>query len=117
MKENKKNLQSQEPLNIYSAKLKFTKEKNGQVSKDIVRVTIRYFKKRRIRRKDLRIPDYISTDELNWVRYRGKPISIYHRRNKGQGYVDNGGMIVHTDLCQKLEELVSKVCLENSKQT
>jgi hypothetical protein len=72
MKENKKTPQSQEPLNIYSAKLKFTKEKNGQVSKDMVRVTIRYSKKRHIRKKDFPVPDYINTFNLNWIRYRGK---------------------------------------------
>ena len=77
----------------------------------MVRVTIRYGKKGPTRKKDIIIPDYINIFNLNWIRYRGKPISIYHRRNKDD-YVDNGGMIVHTDLCQKLEELVKEVCFE-----
>ena len=116
MKENKKTPQSQEPLNIYSARLKFTKEKNGQISKDMVRVIIRYGKKGPARKKDLRIPNDINTFNLNWTKYRGKPICVYHRRSKDD-YVDNGGMIVHTDLCQKLEELVSKVCFEKTEHT
>jgi len=90
MKENKKTLQSQEQLNIYSAKLKFTKEKNGQVSKEMVRVTIRYGIKGPTRKKDLRVPDDINTFNLNWIRYKGKPISVYHRRSKDD-YVDKGG--------------------------
>lgn len=111
-----KNPQSQEEGDIYSAKLKFTKERNGQVSKEMVRVTIRYGIKGPTRKKDLQVPDNINTFNLNWTKYGGKPISVYHRRNKDD-YVDNVGMIVHTDLCQKLENLVSEICFEKTQYT
>lgn len=111
---------SQEFLDIYSAILKFTKEKNGQVSKDMVRVIIRYSRRGPTRKRDLEVPKnikdplYVNTDNLNWTKYQGKPISVYHRRSEDD-YINSIGISVHTNLCQRLEDLVSKVCFGNSK--
>ena len=66
---------SEEYLDIYSARLTFTKKKNEQVSKDMVRVVIRYDRKRHIRREDLKVPKDINTFNLNWTKYGGKPIA------------------------------------------
>jgi len=84
----------------------------------MVRVTIRYGKKGPTRKKDLPIPDYIDIDELNWTRYKGRPISVYHRTSNGQNYdyVDNRGITVFISLGQRLEDLVNKVCFGNSEQ-
>ena len=118
---------SEEYLDIYSARLTFTKKKNGQVSKDMVRVVIRY-KKRDPKKRDFQIPDkpnpddpkdlYINTDELHWVRYRGEVIAVYHRVSKnGQDYdyVNSRRICVHTILRSGLENLVEKVCFEKTR--
>lgn len=124
-----KNPQSQEELKIYSARLKFTKEKkeNGQV-KNMVRVTIRY-KKRDPKKRDFQIPNkpnpddpedlYINTEELHWVRYRGKDIAIYRRTSNGENYdyVIKSRINIPTALRYRLEGLVKKVCFENSDKT
>ena len=116
------NPQTEEEIYIYSAKLKFTK-KNGHVSEN-VRVTIRYTKKRSIRRKDFKIPndpkkdDYIDTFNLNWIKYRGKGIATYHRKGDDPDHhYTSGGIIISTKLGQKLEDLVKEACFENSGET
>lgn len=118
--------ESEEYLDIYSARLTFTKKKNGQVSKDMVRVVIRY-KKRDPEKRDFQIPDkpnpndpkdlYINTDELHWVRYRRKVIAVYHRVSKNDqdyDYVNSRRICVHTILRSGLENLVEKVCFEET---
>ena len=109
------NPQSKEELEIYSARLKFTKEKNGQVSKNMVRVVIRY-KKRYPKKRDLPIPKDIDTRDLAWKRYRGEDIAIYHREgdSKNYDYEIKSRINIPTALRHRLEGLVKKVCFENS---
>jgi len=109
--------QSQEELDIYSAIVKFTKEKNGHISEN-VRVIIRYGKKGHKRKKDLQVPGYIDTDELNWTKYKKEGIAVYHRVSNGQNYdyIDNRRICVHTILRENLEKLVSEVCFGNSNK-
>ena len=114
------NPQSKKELDIYSARLKFTKEKNGQVSKNIVRVVIRY-KKRDPKKRDLPIPKDIDTRDLAWKRYRGEDIAIYHREGDSKNYdyipFNKGGIRIPAALRHRLEGLVKKVCFENSDKT
>jgi len=107
------NPQSQEELEIYSARLKFTKEKNGQVSKEMVRVVIRY-KKRDPKKRDLPIPKDIDTSDLAWKRYRGEDIAIYRRTGNGENYdyVIKSRINIPTALRHRLESLVKEVCFE-----
>jgi len=109
------NPQSQEELYIYSAKLKFTKEKNGQVSKDMVRVVIRYGQRGPKRKKDLEVPKEINTGELEWRRYKGKNNSEYRRTGNSQDYDYEDSITkisIPTAIRHKLEGLVKEVCFE-----
>ena len=102
-------------LDIYSARLIFKKGKRDQGSSVIIK--IRYSKKGPTRKRNLQVPDYINTDELNWIKYRGEGISVYYRISNGQNYdyVDNRRITISTNLAQKLEELVCEVYSKNSK--
>ncbi|HUW43777.1 MAG TPA: hypothetical protein VMV95_02355 [Bacillota bacterium] len=105
--------QSEEYLEIYSARLTFKKEKKEHIS-DKVYVTIYYGKKKSKKKKDILIPENIDPDELNWM--KGKDIALYYRINyypskpENYDYIDSRGIAVSTSLCQKLENLVNKVC-------
>ena len=125
-----KNPETKEHVDLYSAILKFAKKKNGQISKNIVRIIIRYGKKGPTRKRDIGLPNnpkhknYIDTGDLEWTKYQGKPISVYHRANsvylrtneQNYDYVNSKGIIASTNLCQKLEDLVQKVCFKKSKK-
>jgi len=113
------NPQSKKEIDIYSAIVKFTKEKNGKVLKDMVHVIIRYGQRGPKRKKDLEVPKDIDTDKLEWRRYRGKPISEYRRTGNSQDYdyEHKRRISIPTALRYKLEGLVKKACFENSEQT
>jgi len=69
-----KNLETGIYEDIYSAVLKFKKKKNRQISKNIVRITIRYGKKGPVRKRDIWLPrnqehkNYINVDNLEWTK-------------------------------------------------
>ena len=111
-----KNPKSEEYLNIYSAIVKFTREKNGLVSEN-VRVIIYYDKKGSKRgskrKRDIKIPKEIDTGDLAWKKYKGKGIvAVYHRDGDSENYdyAPKGGINIHTGLGQKLEDLVKEAC-------
>ncbi len=126
-----KNPKTGEEINIYSAIIKFTKEKNEQGSKNMARVVIRSSKKEGKRKRDFQIPDepdpddpydlYIDTDKLEWRKYKGRGlVSTYHRSGNSENYdytpFSKGGIPLPTGLGQKLEYLVKKTCFENSNK-
>ena len=100
-----------QPLNFYDAKLTFRK-KEGE--KKIVTVAIRYTKKGHVRKKEFSEEDIndffqegISDENLCWKVYHKEYLAIYHRREANE-YIDRNHSIIHIDLGQKLERLVSE---------
>ena len=120
-----KNPETGKETYIYSAIIKFTKEKNEQISKNMARVVIRSSKKGGKRKRDFQIPDnpddpgYINIGNLEWRKCRGEGIvAVYHRTGDSENYdytpFSRGGVPVPTGLCQKLEHIVLKAYFENS---
>lgn len=90
-----------QPIDIYSAIVKFTKKIHGIN----VSVHIRYSKKEGIEKTKLPFPDNIRDEDLCWTVYSGERIAVYHREDNIE-YIDMKHSHVHTNLGQKLERLV-----------
>ena len=111
-----KNPRSEEEINIYSARLTFTKKKNenGQV-KNMVHIVIRYSQRGPKRKKDLEVPKDINIDELEWRRYKGRGSSEYRRTGNSENYdyaPKGEGVRIPAALRHQLEGLVKKTCFE-----
>ncbi|MDP3992535.1 MAG: hypothetical protein Q8P79_03465 [Nanoarchaeota archaeon] len=90
-----------QPIDIYSAIVKFTKKIHGIN----VSVHMRYSKKGGMKKTKLPFPDNIRDGDLLWTIYGGESISVYHREDNIE-YIDMNHSHVHTNLGQKLERLV-----------
>lgn len=107
-----KNPKTGKHANIYSARLTFVREKNGQV-RNTVYVTIHHNKSKK-NQKNLPVPEEIDTNELDWRKKNN--LAVYYRSENGENYdytSKGGGIMVPTGLCQKLEQLVLKAYFNN----
>ena len=89
--------ESKQSLDIYSAKLTFSKKKNR------VRVSLRFREEGRPREMDFFGIDELK--ELSWVRYHSDRIAVCHRVNE-EGTYSLNGIKSSESFSQQLEKLV-----------
>ena len=90
-----------QPINVYSAIVKFTKKIHGIN----VSVHMRYSRKGGMKKTKLPFPDNIRDEDLCWTMFSGERIAVYHREDNIK-YIDRERSLVYTNLSQKLERLV-----------